>query len=320
MIPFVVFLSCLATTSIAYWVMTRRSTQERQILNQRLEETAVISGKSEIQNSRFVRRDLLSEMPMANRILKRLRIATSIRRMIEQADLRLTVMRLLMLAGLTGAIGGLLASLFSSSLLFNGICALVTGSIPLVYVWHKRRQRLHLFLEQLPEGLNLVSRALSAGHAFTESMHMVATEMAEPIAGEFGKTYEEQRLGLSYKMALRNLSQRIPLLELRLCVTAILIQRETGGNLAEILERVAVTIRERFRIMEDLNTLTTASRVSAWILCALPMVIAGMLFVVNPGYLDVLWTDPRGQRLVWVAAGMQITGMLIVRKIMRIKI
>ena len=165
-----------------------------------------------------------------------------------------------------------------------------------------------------------MSRALSAGHAFAESLHMVATEMPEPIAGEFRKTYEEQNLGLSLKLALENMTKRVPLLDLRLCVTAIMIQRETGGNLAEILEKVAHTIRERFRIMEDLKTLTTSSRMSAWLLCGLPIFVALTVTFLNPDYMSVLWSDPRGHNLIYIAVGMQITGMLVVRKILRIKI
>src|ERR1700749_872319 len=124
-----------------------------------------------------------------------------------------------------------------------------------------------------PGALDLMSRGLSAGHAFTESLHMVATEMPEPIATEFRKTYEEQNLGLSLKLALENMVHRMPLLDLRMCVTAILIQRETGGNLSELLEKVAHTIRERFRILEDLKTLTTSSPMPAWILSGLRIFI-----------------------------------------------
>ena len=149
---------------------------------------------------------------------------------------------------------------------------------------------------------------------------MVSTEMPEPIATEFRKTYEEQNLGLSLKLALDNLADRIPLLDLRLCITAIMIQRETGGNLAEILEKVGHTIRERFRILEDLKTLTTSSRMSAWILCGLPIFIALAVTVMNPEYMSVLWSDPRGHNLLFVAVALQITGMLVIRKILRIKI
>jgi tight adherence protein B len=172
----------------------------------------------------------------------------------------------------------------------------------------------------LPDALDLMSRALQAGHAFPEALHMVSTEMPEPIATEFRKTYEEQNLGLSLKLALENLSTRIPLLDLRLCITAIMIQRETGGNLAEVLEKVAYTIRERFRILEDLRTLTTSSRMSAWILCGLPLFIALAVTFMNPDYMSVLWHDSRGHKLMAVAIALQITGMLVIRKILRIKI
>jgi tight adherence protein B len=179
---------------------------------------------------------------------------------------------------------------------------------------------LNAFLEQLPDALELMSRALQAGHAFAESLHMISTEMPEPVATEFRKTYEEQNLGLSLKLALENLSERVPILDLRFCVTAIMIQRETGGNLAEILEKVSVTIRERFRILEDLNTLTTSARMSAWILCGLPLFVAVAVTVMNPDYMSVLWRDPRGHNLLFAAAFMQITGMLIIKKILKIKI
>jgi tight adherence protein B len=149
---------------------------------------------------------------------------------------------------------------------------------------------------------------------------MVSTEMPDPIATEFRKTYEEQNLGLSIKLALENLTQRMPLLDLRMCVTAVLIQRETGGNLSEILEKVSHTIRERFRIMGDLKTLTTSSRMSAWLLCGLPIFVALAVTVMNPDYMSVLWKDPRGHYLIAAAMFLQISGMLIVRKILNIKI
>src|SRR4029450_10939803 len=198
------------------------------------------------------------------------------------------------------------------------LAGLVCASIPFVHVWWKRKRRFDAFLEHLPDALDLMSRGLSAGHAFSEALHMVSTEMPEPIATEFRKTYEEQNLGLSLKLALENLTQRIPLLDLRMCVTAVLIQRETGGNLGEILEKVAYTIRERFRIMGDLKTLTTSSRISAWLLCGLPIFGAGGVTYLNPDYMAVLWKDPRGHWLIAAAVIMQITGMLIVRKILDI--
>ena len=165
-----------------------------------------------------------------------------------------------------------------------------------------------------------MSGALAAGHAFPEGLNIIATEMPDPIATEFRRTYDEQNLGLSLKLALENLTERVPILDLQICVTAVLIQRETGGNMAEILEKVAVTVRERFRILEDLKTLTTSSRLSAWVLCGIPIFVAVTVTWVNPEYMSVMWYEATGQKLLALAVGLQLTGMLVVRKILQIKV
>ncbi|MBX3277165.1 MAG: type II secretion system F family protein [Acidobacteria bacterium] len=321
MIPFLVFLSCLVVTMLTYWILSRKAASEQKMLQARINEALLFSPQSKSTGGmNLSRNDLLSEIPTFNQWLQEVQGALRLKHILEQADLDWTVMRLWMFSALAGLLSGMVASLLAGSLLPAVLVGLAAASLPFVYVMRRRTARLHAFLSRLPDTLELMSRSLQAGHAFTESLHMVAGEMPEPISSEFRKTYEEQNLGLPLKLALKNLTERIPLLELRLCVTAILIQRETGGNLAEILDKVAYTIRERFRIMEDLNTLTTSSRMSAWVLCALPVGIAVMIQVLNPQYMEILWTDPRGQRLVYIAAGMQLTGMLIIRKIMRIKI
>jgi tight adherence protein B len=229
-------------------------------------------------------------------------------------------MRLVLFSLTAAALGFLAISMISTNLPLRILGGLVAGALPFLHVLGRRKKRMKKFLQLLPDALDLMSRGLSAGHAFTESLQMVATEMPEPIATEFRKTYDEQNLGLSLKLALENLIQRVPLLDLRMCVTAILIQRETGGNLSELLEKVAYTIRERFRIMEDLKTLTLSSRWSAWLLCALPLFLAVYMSVMNPTYMEVMWRDPRGHNLLFIAAIMQLLGMVMVQKIMKIKI
>jgi tight adherence protein B len=240
--------------------------------------------------------------------------------MLDQADLHITPSRLLMFSAMAGMLAAMAAAVVTGSLVFMFLGGVAASAIPFVHVWWTRKKRFDQFLELLPDALDLVSRALSAGHAFSEALHMVSSEMPEPIATEFRKTYEEQNLGLSLKLALENLTQRIPLLDLHMCVTAVMIQKETGGNLAEILEKVAYTIRERFRIMGDLKTLTTSSRMSAWLLCGLPIFVSLVITVMNPEYMSILWKDPRGHYLIAIALFMQITGMLVVRKILDIKI
>ncbi len=268
----------------------------------------------------LARNELMSEIPVVNRILVELQAALQLKKMLDQADLHITPSRLMMFSGMAGVLGALAASVLTTFLIAIIGAGFVSAVLPFIHVWWKRKKRFDAFLEHLPDALDLMSRALSAGHAFSETMHMVSAEMPEPIASEFRKTYEEQNLGLSLKLALENLTQRMPLLDLRMCVTAVLIQRETGGNLAEMLEKVAYTIRERFRIMGDLKTLTTSSRMSAWLLCGLPIFVTFVITFMNPDYMSILWKDQRGHYLIAAAMFLQVTGMLIVRKILNIKI
>jgi tight adherence protein B len=320
MIAFTVFIFCMFLVFGAYLLATRGSDQRRARLQKRLSEALLHSARTEDVDVILAREELMSEIPWINRALVELQIATRIKRLLDQADLQITVTRLLMFSGMAGILAALAVSMLTINLALILLGGLVGAIAPFVHVLWTRKKRFQAFLENLPEALELMSRALSAGHAFSEALHMVSVEMPEPIATEFRKTYEEQNLGLSLKLALENLTDRVPLLDLRLCVTAVMIQRETGGNLAEILEKVAHTIRERFRIMGDLKTLTTSSRLSAWVLCAVPIFIASVVTIMNPEYMSILWKDPRGNKLVAAGVIMQLTGMLIVRKILRIKI
>jgi tight adherence protein B len=319
-ISFLVFVFALFLVLGAYLLATHGSDKKRARLQKRLSEALLHSANVEDVDVVLARNELMSEIPWVNRTLIDIQAALQLKRMLDQADLHITPSRLLMFSFMAGMLGALAASVLTVFIPLMILAGLVCAAIPLVHVWWKRKKRFDAFLYHLPDALDLISRALSAGHAFSESLHMVSMEMPEPSATEFRKAYEEQNLGLSVKLALENLTQRIPLLDLKMCVTAILIQRETGGNLAEILEKVAYTIRERFRIMGDLKTLTTSSRMSAWLLCALPIFVAMAVTVMNPEYMSVLWKDPRGHYLIAAALTMQITGMLIVRKILKIKI
>lgn len=320
LIPFLVFLFCLFLVLGLYLLATRGTEARRQRLRQRLGEVLLHSAHTEDVEVLLARQELMSEIPWMNRVLLRVQAAMQLKRVLDQADLQITVTRLVMFSMMAGILAALATSMLTVTILLIAIIGMAGASIPFIHVFWMRKRRFDKFLEHLPDALELMSRALSAGHAFSEALHMVSTEMPEPIATEFRKTYEEQNLGLSLKLALENLTQRIPLLDLRLCVTAILIQRETGGNLAEILEKVAVTIRERFRILGDLKTLTTSSRMSAWLLCGLPIFVAIAVTAMNQEYMSVLWKDQRGHKLIAAALLLQLSGMLIVRKILKIKI
>jgi tight adherence protein B len=330
MVPFFVFLFCLFATYGTYLLVTRKSAEDRARLEKRWREVLLgqddsgdegaLGGKIDTSNIKLARKEILSEIPRFDEMLKNIEFVARVKKMIDQSDLQLTVMRLFMFCGLSGLLGMMAVSMLADSFLAAILAGLVTACLPFLHMMWKRKKRLDKFLADLPDTLELMSRALASGHAFTEALHMVSKEMPDPISTEFRRTYEEQNLGLSVKIALENLVQRVPILDLKICITAIMIQRETGGNLAEILEKVATTIRERFRILEDLNTLTTSSRMSAWVLCAMPAFIAAMVTYINPNYMSVLWREPLGHKMLYAAGGLQLTGMLVIRKIMQIKI
>jgi len=320
LILFFVFLAGLFLTYTLFLLTSRASDKKRALLKERLADAIRSSAHSTDMDVQLAREELLSEIPWMNRVLIKLQVSSKLKQMIDQADAHITVMRLILFSLTAGVLAFLAVSMVSASYLLMGFVGFIATALPLLHIHTKRKKRLKKFLQLLPDALDLMSRGLSAGHAFTEALHMVATEMPEPIATEFRKTYEEQNLGLSLKLALENLIERIPVLDLRMCVTAVLIQRETGGNLSELLEKVAYTIRERFRIMEDLKTMTLSSRWSAWLLCALPILLAVYVTFMNPGYMDVMWKDARGNRLLAIAAIMQVLGMVMVQKIMKIRI
>jgi len=319
LISTVIFLFFLFLTYALFLLVSRKSDARDLRLEQRVAEALRESDTGSLDAIQITRDDSIGGNPTINRFLSSLDFVKRLDRMIMQADVQTTVSRLLGFSVVAGLMGALAASSVLSSIPAIAL-AIAAGAFPILHVAWKRKKRLQTFNAQLPDTLDLLSRSLAVGHAFSESLHQVASEMPDPIASEFRITFEEQKLGLSIKMALDRLTERIPLLDLRLCVTAMHIQRETGGNLAEILEKVSHTIRERYKIMEDFRTMTTASRLSGWILCGLPFGIVFLLTVFNPEYMGVLVHDQRGHYVIAFAIVWQMFGMLLIRKFLSIKV
>jgi tight adherence protein B len=197
------------------------------------------------------------------------------------------------------------------------VCA---GSIPILYVAYRRNKRFLAFEAQLPGALDLICRALRAGHGLVAGLKMVGDEVPDPIGSEFRKAFDEQNFGLELKESLYNLSERMPLQDVRIIVTAILIQRETGGNLAEVLEKAARVIRERYRLKRQIRTHTAQGRLTGWILSLLPLLLGIALFLVRPEFMSTLWTTDRGRRWLATATIMMIVGAIIIRRIIRIRV
>jgi tight adherence protein B len=319
LISTVVFLFFLLLTYALFLLASRKADTRHERLQQRVAEALEGSQIAPEEFIEIAREDSIGGLPTINRLLSPLNFVKKLDEMIRQAGLQLTVSRLLAFSLVAGILAALAGYTVLNVFFALGLFA-IAAALPILNVAWKRSKRLRKFNAQLPDTLDLLSRSLGVGHAFSEALHQVGTEMPEPIATEFRIAFEEQKLGLSTKAALDRLTERVPLADLRLCVTAMHIQRETGGNLAEILERVAQTIRDRFRLMEDFRTMTTSARGSAWILCGLPFALVFVLTAVNPDYMKVLVDDPRGHYVLAVAIVLQIAGMLLIKKILNIKV
>ena len=257
---------------------------------------------------------------MLHRVLLRFEVFTRLQNILRQAEVNLVVNRFLLISLILGLLLGSLVLLISGSIFATvvvtagGLCA------PLMWALNKRRLRFKKFLEQLPEALELMVRSLQAGHSFSSALQMVATEMPNPIAKEFGKAYEEQNLGLHLKIALENMLERVPLMDLKMCVTAVLIQREVGGNLSEVLRNISHTIRERFRIQGDIRVRSAQARLSGSIVSVLPFLLFFWISLVNPGYMKPMYEHPWGYFIFGTGITMQLVGWLIIRKIVNIEV
>ena len=316
----VIFLFFLFLTYALFLVGSRKSDAREARLEQRVAEALQESPQRSIEEAiQITRKQSISKNATLNRVLSTIDVINRLDRTIRQADMQITVTRLLAFC----IVAALMAALAAYTLLnpiASLVIGLVAGILPLLHVSRQRKKRLLKFNSQLPDTLDLLSRSLGVGHAFSESLSQVANEMPDPIAMEFRMAFEEQKLGLSLKSALDRLCERVPIPDLRLCITAIHIQRETGGNLAEILEKVANTIRERFKLMEDFRTMTTSARGSAWILCGLPFFLVFVLTLINPDYMKPLLYDPRGHMAILVAVILQLLGILTIKRILDIKV
>jgi tight adherence protein B len=267
-----------------------------------------------------LKNDLLSDVPPLHRILSSFNSALRIDTRLKQAGMRMKVgfFALLSLGGL--AAGMLAGMLLRWPVAVSLAAAAILALGPNTYVNIKRRRRLKSFIRHFPEALEMFARSLRAGHSFTGAIQMVAQEMPDPVGVEFRQVFDEQNLGVPLREALTGMTQRVDSLDVRFFVTAILIQRETGGNLAEIIDKIAHVIRERFRIQAQVKIFTAQARMTGTILAVLPVAVALAIWALNPDYLKPLWFEKAGRIMVATAVCMQITGALIIRKIIRIKI
>ncbi|QEL63561.1 pilus assembly protein TadB [Oryzomicrobium terrae] len=311
-------VTLLLEGALTWWNTTRGTEAQRISKRVRLMSAGAHAGTGD--DLSILKKRLLAEAPGLAKLLLQIPRVHQIDRLLEQSGLPWTVSRFLGYSLLWVAIGLAIGwALHLPMLLWLGV-GVACGFVPLMHVLRRRDKRIQRIEEQLPDALDLIGRALRAGHAFPSALKMVGEEMPDPIAGEFRTTFDEVNYGFSMQVALTNLATRVPNMDLRYFVIAVLIQRETGGNLAELLGNISTIIRDRLKLLGKIRVLSAEGRLSAWILGLLPFVTAAIINFVNPDFLKVLWTDPTGLKLVGMAAVMIVFGIVWMRKIIHIHV
>jgi tight adherence protein B len=316
--PVILFvLLLLLTFGIVVWVL-RPSKPEADV--QRHLKGIGSMYQLEGDGGTILRREALSSIPWLNNLLQQVPGCVDLRLFITQAGCNWSVSPLLFGSLLATLFTAWLGSLFTSSVLLGLILGTFVGSLPYLYLLLKRRNRFKRFNALLPEAIDLMSRALKAGHAVTSSIEMVSEEIGEPVASEFRTVFDQQNLGLPVREAFLNLAERVPLEDVRFLVTALLVQRETGGNLAEVLDKTAAVMRERIRLKGQLRIYSAQGRMTGWVLCLLPFIVFLILNLVNHEYEKKLWTEPLGLHAIYAGLIMMAIGIFTIRKIIDIRV
>lgn len=266
------------------------------------------------------KQELLSAVPLLNRLLLKVEVAPRLRHMLYQANLKWTAGGLILMSIAFFLIPAYIVNLKTGSLLLSFIIGVFAGCIPMGIVLFKRRSRFNKFEKSLPEALDLMVSAMRAGHSLNSSLDLVSHEIEDPVGTEFRICFEEQNYGLELNTAMYNLISRVPLHDLKMVATAILIQKESGGNLAEVLDKVAYVIRERFRLKRQVRTHTAQGRMTGWVLTLLPVILGFLLYLINPKDMSLLWKSKAGIEMLYVAGVMTIIGGLIIRKIVNMEV
>lgn len=268
----------------------------------------------------LLRDEQLSEIPVLDTLLRRSARVSDLQKMLSQAGMEQRAGNFLGLSAIAGVGTCIVAYLFSNKVEVAWFGLLIGFILPYFYVSVRRKKRFDKFEELFPEAIDTLARAVRAGHAFTTALEMITSEIAEPIAGEFRQLYEEQKFGMPVRDALMNLTERVPLVDVKFFVTAVMLQRETGGNLAEILDNLSYVIRERFKIQRQVRVYTAQGRLTMALLMGMPPIIVVAMLLLNPGFIRPLFADPIGHTLLVAGITLQTVGYFVIRKIIRIQV
>jgi len=318
-IAILVFL-VVALAAFAVFSLWDERNAKARLLRERLSTVEKAAERQPSPELAILRDEMLSEIPALDNILRRSERVSALQTMLEQANVKSRAGNFLMICFGVAAVTGIIVTIWSKSAVFGWIGMLLGFFLPYSYASYLRNKRFQRFEERFPEAIDTLARAVRAGHAFTTALEMIGNEVSEPVAGEFRKLYEEQKYGLPVRDALKNLVDRIPLVDVKFFVTAVMLQRETGGNLAEILDNLSYVIRERFKIMRQVRVYTAQGRLTMMLLMGLPPVIVLVMLSMNPEFIRPLFTDPLGHTLIVVGITLQTVGYFVIRKIIRIQV
>jgi tight adherence protein B len=320
LIAVLVFLLVFVLTAVVLVIGSASKTKEMKQTLARLDSIAMERARGvHDENFEFRRRELLSSLPWLNRWLFGLDVTRRLRLFLSQADVKWTVGRLVLMSAFLALASGYLVEIRTGAEPMALLVAFGAGCLPTVYVSRKRAVRFSRFEELLPEAVDLLVGAIRAGHSFGSAMGLVAKESPEPIKSELGRCFDEQNFGLELRVALENLLERMPVPDLRMIVTAVLIQQESGGNITEILDKVAQLIRDRFRLQRQIRVHTAQGRMTGWVLSLLPIALGFIMYFISPEHVSLLWKRDAGVQMLYVGLAMQIVGILIIRKIVRMQ-
>jgi tight adherence protein B len=291
-----------------------------RLLRDRLSAVQKAAERQPSEELALLRDELLSEIPALDTLLRKSARVSSLQKLLSQADIEVRAGNFLLLCALSGVVLGAIV-VFWTKMPILGWAGIVLGAFaPYAYATHQRTKRFDRFEELFPQAIDTLARAVRAGHAFTTALELIASEVAEPVAGEFRKLFEEQKFGLPVRDALVNLTERIPLVDVKFFITAVMLQRETGGNLAEILDNLSYVIRERFKIMRQVRVYTAQGRLTMLLLMGLPPLIIVVMRVMNPNFVEPLFSDPIGHALLVVGITLQTIGYFVIRRIIQIQV
>jgi tight adherence protein B len=315
---FVFIVVALATFAIAS-LFDQRSAQAR-LIKDRLATVQKAPEREPDEELALLRDEQLSKIPAFDSLLRRSARVSAIQDALLQAGMKFRAGNFLVLCLFCGTGVGVATLLWARNPAVAWAALVIGSFLPYAFVSYSRQKRFEKIEELFPEAIDTLARAVRAGHAFTTALEMISNETSEPLASEFRKLYEEQKFGMPVRDALMNLTERVPLVDVKFFVTAVMLQRETGGNLAEILDNLSYVIRERFKIQRQVRVHTAQGRLTMVLLMAMPPVVVLVLQIFSPDFVSPLFHDPIGHFLVVVSVALQTIGYFVIRKIIRIQV